>query len=1651
MPTCSHCSTPCLDGTTLCTTCSTALELARASPPLATPAPGGLQETSPDTEGLHRPTNPSEEPRFEPGTILADRYRIANVLGRGGMGEVYRADDLELGDVVALKFLPGELEHDRRRLAMLLSETRIARTVSHQHVCRVHDLGIHRGEHAGELHFVSMEYIDGEDLASLLRRIGRLPRDKALEVSRQLCAGLAAVHACGLLHRDIKPSNVMLDGQGQVRLTDFGLAIVDSEAAGLGGTPAYMAPEQHTKQGTTVRSDVYSLGLVLYEIFTGERAFTAKSPREYAWRHLQYQPETPSSHVEDLHPGIERVILACLEKVPEHRMASAEAVAEALAQDDDEGSGTVDHSIGQGDVLRALLLCDLVGSTALVERLGDQRAAELGARHDRLARDLLLRHLGREIDKTDGFLLLFERPIQALRFALDYHEALERLSLEEGCELESRVGIHFGGVWLRENLPADVRRGAKPIEVEGLAKAVAARLMSLAEGRQTLLSQGAFDLARRAAVGLEEAKDLRWLDHGAWRLHGVADPVDIYEVGREGQAPLEAPSESEKVRRLLMQPRVAGWRPAPGLSVPGRPYWQVKERLGVGGFGEAWLVQHDKTGEPRCFKFCFDAERLRGLQREITLFRLLKEELGERQDINRLLDWNLDEAPYFIESEYTSAGDLVRWAESEGGLARVPLATRLEIVAQVATALAAAHSVGVLHKDVKPSNILIHKTSDGRLQAQLADFGVGQATEQERLAAAGITVLGLSRRNQGDTSSSQTGTQLYMAPELLEGHAPTLQADIYALGVLLYQIVVGDFGRALAQGWKREFEDELLTGDIASFVDGSPERRPSSAQEVAQRLRGLEERRQEHQAAEASRRAHETSRRRRTVYKTVAATALVALVAVSVLAIWALRAGREERRARETTERVLDFMISVFEITDPYSEGDPGEKRGQNITAREILDRGAERIDVELTDEPLVQARLMDAYGSIYRSLGLYERAQSLYERALALRRDWLGAEHPDTLLTMKGLAKVLHARGEYAQSKKLLEQTLQVSKRVLGAEHPDTLKTMKGLASSLSTLGEHAEAKGFKEQVLEIQNKVLGAEHPDTLKTMGELATYPMVLSNFAAAKRLLEPVLEVQTQVLGAEHLDTLMTMEGLAISLSMLDEHAEAKRLLGKVVEIQTRVLGAEHPNTLRMMYSLTISLSMLGEYAESKRLHEEILEIQTRVLGARHPDTLMTLSSLANSLSMLGEYAESKRLREEILEIQTRVLGAEHPHSLMTLSSLANSLSRLGEITEAKRLREEILEIQTRVLGAEHPHSLWTMNDLAGSLSGLGEITEAKRLREEILEIQTRVLGAEHPDTLRTLSSLASSLSDLGEYAEAKRLREGILEIQTRVLGAEHPDTLRTLSSLASSRSDLGEYAEAKQLREEILEIQTRVLGPEHRNTLSTIGRLASSLSDLGEYSQALELFEECLKLKKRVYGVDHPSTLYSMNAMAMTLSRQGKLDEAEELQQEVLATATKTVGNKHRLSLSSMKNLGEIVSLRGDWSRARRLQEETLEAYERVYTPDHQITLEVKIELTGTLWKLGELERAKELAQAAVERLEAKLGSRHVLTNRAGKRLLEIAMHENDSEAALLWTEKLRWLSETDEQDIDSAKQREIRRYVLEVLPELKVASDDHQN
>ncbi len=417
MASCPSCSAENLDTSKFCSECGAALRPEYAQ----TVTLENRADAADDSSSL---SETSHHGRFLPGAKVADRYRIVSLIGKGGMGEVYRADDLKLGHTVALKFLPNDLAEDSSRLEYFHSEVRLTRQISHPNVCRVYDIG-----EVDDQHFLSMEYVDGEDLSVLLRRIGRLPNDKGVQIAQQLCAGLAAAHEKGVLHRDLKPANIMLDGRGQVRITDFGLARLAGEEAKaeIVGTPAYMAPEQLARGETTIQSDLYSLGLILYELFTGEPVHKSNSIPELLKQHQESSPSQPSALVGDMDTSVERAILRCLEQEPHERPKSAHAVAAALPG---------------GDPLAAALAAGETPSPEMVAAAGDA-----GGLSQRTAALLLL---------GAGVLLLLNAWLADQTYVLQRSGRQQPLDLKPPSGLAARVQLILGKLGYEDRLAHNV-------------------------------------------------------------------------------------------------------------------------------------------------------------------------------------------------------------------------------------------------------------------------------------------------------------------------------------------------------------------------------------------------------------------------------------------------------------------------------------------------------------------------------------------------------------------------------------------------------------------------------------------------------------------------------------------------------------------------------------------------------------------------------------------------------------------------------------------------------------------------------------------------------------------------------------------------------------------------------------------------------------------------------------------------------------------------------------------------------------------------------------------------------------------------------------------------------------------------------------------
>jgi len=481
--------------------------------------------------------------------------------------------------------------------------------------------------------------------------------------------------------------------------------------------------------------------------------------------------------------------------------------------------------------LAVLLFTDVVGSVELKTRAGARSYERLLKRHDALFTDVLRQAPSAEIlnDMGDGFLTRFATPADAVLAALRFQRLL-KIEAWEGHVIQVRAGLDIGQISL-------LKEGERT-RIVGLPADTAARLMGLAQPGQILLTRTVFENARQYLRSFDDepdrAAEIRWVAYGYYAFKGLQDPLEVFEVGLPGVNPLSAPPDSDKAVRVSTAGGDPDWRPAGEQEVPGRRGWILKRKLGEGGFGEVWLARHKRTSDERVFKFCFDDQKLDSLRREAALFRLIRDKLGSRSDISRLHELEIDHPPFFLECEYSEQGSLLDWVKQQGGLERIAMPQRVDLVARVARAAHAAHSVGILHKDIKPANILIYCTEDGQPRPKLGDFGIGEVTE--RAAQTGVHTVGWATTIGSSSGARYSGTQMYTPPEVQAGERFTVRGDVYALGVLLYQLAAGDLQRPMGQGWERYISDKRLAGIIADCIDLDPQQRIPSAETLAEKL-----------------------------------------------------------------------------------------------------------------------------------------------------------------------------------------------------------------------------------------------------------------------------------------------------------------------------------------------------------------------------------------------------------------------------------------------------------------------------------------------------------------------------------------------------------------------------------------------------------------------------------------------------------------------------------------------------------------------------------------------------------------------------------------------------------------------------------------------
>ncbi len=809
--------------------------------------------------------------------------------------------------------------------------------------------------------------------------------------------------------------------------------------------------------------------------------------------------------------------------------------------------------------------------------------------------------------------------------------------------------------------------------------------------------------------------------------------------------------------RLDAQLRVEAAAPgAPPTSVqagdtpPLRPHWRLLERLGYGGHAEAWLARHVKSGQARVFKFALDARSLSSLKREITLHRVLKEGLGERDDVVRLLDWNLNEPPCYLEYEHVAAGDLLAWSDARGGLAEMSLPDRLELLAGIADVVAAAHSVGVLHKDLKPANILVADEAMQPPRIKLTDFGSGGVLDPGRLEQLGITRMGFTRGADHDPSS---GTPLYLAPEVQMGQPVTAQGDIYSLGVMLYQFVVGDLHRPLAPGWEAAVDDALLREDIAAAVQGEPGRRLKSAAELAQRLRGLPQRRAERALLEDAVRTRARLAKMRARRGWVLALLLL-FAGGAALSTWLYLRADQARTEAEA--------VSRFVSQDLLALADPNRGATRDIRLAELIGRAAGQIDARLSDQPQAAARLHQEVARSFAWLGERQRSEAHYQRAITL---FSAARGADDLATLVARAQLWLTRYEHlwlvsqsdpASDAELL--ALQAGFRgALPPDHPfvlymDFVATIQhwrepgryqALGSELQAILERAEgARPLRPD--EVGLFVLHTPHPREivqLLAMG-LSDYHTLGGRYEEALQAIEQAAAIHAEIHpgGSYQRATLLNKTGFL--LFQLGRFEQAQAVAERAAAEFARWVDDDAGEYTYMRAGVGFLDLERGRHAQARETFQGIIAHCRRAdcQGMKQFALAMAHEGLAGALLGLGQ---PDRARDAAATAVAQV-EAFFPYSAESVefrTVLAEAELARGDVGAARAALDGINDHARVFLLPESP-LLAEFRRAQGLLwRALGKGAEAERALREVLRIETARRDPGHWKIVRARQELA----------------------------------------------------------------------------------------------------------------------------------------------------------------------------------------------------------------------------------------------------------------------------------------------------------------------
>lgn len=751
-----------------------------------------------------------------------------------------------------------------------------------------------------------------------------------------------------------------------------------------------------------------------------------------------------------------------------------------------------------------------------------------------------------------------------------------------------------------------------------------------------------------------------------------------------------------------------------GGVVPRRSNWKLESPLARTGGNEVWLARHAKTREARVFKFSLADKGLGGLKREVTVARLLREALGERGDFVRVLDWDFEQAPYFIESEYGGTS-MDRWPVA-GGIASVPVDRRLALFIKAVDAVAAAHAVGVLHKDLKPANLLIEGDGDDA-RLRVADFGSSRLFDSGLLDELGITRLGLT---QTQAMSSDSGTPLYLAPEVVAGQSASIKSDVYALGVTLYQLLVGDFRRPLAPGWEQDIADPLLREDIADAANGDAGKRPESAGALADRLRNLASRREKRaldMAVQARIEDGEKRLAKARARRPWVVAAVVALLAGMATTGWYLQrsiaaeklasAQREEatRQARRA-EAVVQYLSN--DLIRSITPGGKGYEK--NPTIREMVEYASATVDESFKGDAATRGSMHAAVAASWSSLSDARRSVEQYRKAVRDYSEAFGESSQLALATRYDLVRQLSSIEEFKEADSLLEATDKLAGARLNGNGELALLAAWSRGTLLSNKMALEEAEPVLLRAVELL--AVATREQEMVKDRVRLS-----LADIYQRQGKAQQVIDLMRAALADRNQTSEVVKGGyrntLAQALFLQGKAEEALVIARQAAEATEKILGADARATLVRYQTVARMHTKLKQCEQALSIWRRIWDLGVKRYGMTDRVTLMNGEYLAGAEQKCGDKAVGEQLQETVFANQQKYLP-DDPHSHSARYYRAGRFKREGKFREALALLDGI-DVEKVGAANSSPGARYFVQALrAECLLGLGDGRQARVL-------------------------------------------------------------------------------------------------------------------------------------------------------------------------------------------------------------------------------------------------------------------------------------------------------------------------------------------------